>query len=260
MQGSSQNLESNHSWNQVSAAFLEGRIAEDSIDYGPLCPLEDELHVIRDAVGDVDGLDVLDAGCGGGENAVRFAKLGADVIALDFSDRQLDHARQVAAEAGVDIRFIHSDVTTLKGVADASLDLVLSAHVLPYVREILPALDAFRRVLRPGGRLIASMDHPVRSCFMDEDTSQLTNYVERSYWSAEPRRWMFDGTTTTMQSYDRTVGQWADLLPRAGLRLLRLLEPQTPVDVLDQVFPEDGPLAGLRHIPHTLILVAGRDG
>ena len=141
-------------WNEVSAAFLEGRHTVGSIDYGPLCSLEGELRLMDEAVGEMRGLSVLDAGCGGGQNAVCFAQQGAHVTALDFSEPQLDHARTLAKDADVKIRFLLSDVESLAGVPNASQDLVFCANVLPYVTRVDHALKAFRRVLprqRPPG-------------------------------------------------------------------------------------------------------------
>lgn len=257
------NPEAQQAWNQVSDAFLRDRSLSGSIEYGPLCPLEDELRLIADVVGDLSGLAVLDAGCGGGENAVRFARMGADVTALDFSERQLARAREVASEAGVAIRFVLGDIESLAEVTPASQDLIFSANAFPYIEDIRRALASCGRVLKPGARLIASLDHPFRSCFYDTASddaasSELTNYAEQSYFDSSARLWRFDGTATTMRSYDRPVGHWIDMLRDAGLPLIRLLEPLVPPDILDVHFPIDGPLASLRNIPHTLILVAGR--
>jgi 2-polyprenyl-3-methyl-5-hydroxy-6-metoxy-1,4-benzoquinol methylase len=244
-------------WNAVSAAYLAGKEGADSVDYGPLCPTERELRLLADLVGEVRGLDVLDAGCGGGENAISLAQSGAAVTAVDFSGSQLDHAVRAAYEAGVQVDFHCAEIEGLSWLPAASQDLVLCTQVLLYVERPQRALAAFRRVLRPGGWLIASMDHPFRSCFYDEDEDELTNYAERSYFGNEPRNWLFDGTATIMRSYDHPVSAWVELLREAGLPLRRLLEPPTPPEILDELFPEDGPLASLRNVPHTLILVAG---
>ena len=63
------------------------------------------------------------------------------------------------------------------------------------------------------------MDHPFRACFCDADTSDLTNYAERSYFAGGPRAWRFPGAGATMHSYDRPTGAWIDLLRETGLHL-----------------------------------------
>jgi len=52
-----------------------------------------------------------------------------------------------------------------------------------------------------------------------------------------------------------TISQWIDLI-MASLRLVRVIEPKTPTDVLDDLWPEDSPLAPLRLLPHTIIFIA----
>ena len=178
-------------WNQASSLFLTGRTRRATIDYGVFSPTEDVLHVLTRAVGAVRGQHVLDAGCGGGDNAIVLAQMGAHVTALDFSLAQLAHAQGQAQSIGAKIEFVLGDLETLSDIPNASQDLVLSTHVLSYVERAGDALSAFERVLRPGGSLIISLDHPMHACFYQEDTSEMTNYPERSYFDAGPRTWSF---------------------------------------------------------------------
>lgn len=59
------------------------------------------------------GGQVLDPGCGSGENAVHLARLGYDVLGIDFSTRAIDTARANAAEQGADVRFEVADALDL---------------------------------------------------------------------------------------------------------------------------------------------------
>lgn len=240
-------------WNRVSAAYLsDGPIEPHAISYGPLSPSDDELQLLEN----VRGHAVLDLGCGGGENTVRFAELGARVTALDFSQGQLDRAKRRARKLGAEIHFVLDNVETLSTIPDSSQDLVFCTHVFPYVEQIENALISCRRVLRPDGRIVMSMDHPFRTCFIDIDSSDLTNYPERSYFATKARTWPFAESGVMMKSFDRSIGEWIDLLSETGFRLVRLVEPRPPSQALDDFFPVDGPLAPLRNIPHTLILTA----
>lgn len=240
-------------WDRASAAYLELRAEHGShISYGPFAPGEDELALL----GPLDGLSVLDLGCGGGQNAVRFAQHGAAVIGLDFSPRQIDIARETARRHGVDAAFVLDRAETLSQVADASVDLVFSAGVFPYITDIGACLSHCRRVLRPAGRLVFSLDHPVRGCFYDAETQELTGYPDRSYFDARPRTWTLADSGAIMRTVERSVSAWVDLLLDAGFQVRRLLEPQAPLELLDELFPSDGALAALRNIPHTIIVAA----
>jgi SAM-dependent methyltransferase len=100
---------------------------------------------------------VLEVGPGPGEVSERMQReLGADVVAIDVSERMVELAR----ERGVDARV--GDVEELP-FADAEFDLVVAAWVLFHVPDLDRGLSEIARVLRPGGRLVAvtnSEHHP----------------------------------------------------------------------------------------------------
>ncbi len=135
------------------------------------------------ALGDVAGLDVLDAGTGTGRHAIRLAARGARVTAIDFSDGMLAKAR---AKAGADrVRFETHDVTRRLPYADASFDRVLSALVLEHVADVAAFLRELGRVTRADGRIVVTAMHPamflrgVSARFRDEVTGEFLR--PRSY-------------------------------------------------------------------------------
>ena len=126
------------------------------VEANPLIAIEEP--VVREAIGDVAGLEVLDLGCGTGRHSLWLASAGATVTGVDFSEGMLEEARaKPGAEA---VRFLVHDLARPLPFAAGSFDLVVSGLVL----EHLAALDAFfaeaRRVLRPGGRAVVSAMHP----------------------------------------------------------------------------------------------------
>jgi len=81
------------SWNAISPHYQEAhKIPTDFVHYGPHCPNEDQLQLI----GDVQGKQVLEIGCGGGQCSIAFAKRGASVTGLDLSDAQIAFAQESA--------------------------------------------------------------------------------------------------------------------------------------------------------------------
>src|SRR5215475_11774204 len=80
---------------------------------------ESELQVL----GDVAGLDVLELGCGAAQWSIALAQTGARVTGLDNSARQLEHARELMAAAGVDFPLVHASAEAT-GLGDASFDVV----------------------------------------------------------------------------------------------------------------------------------------
>ena len=118
-----------------------------------------EEPVVLELIGDVSGLDVLDAACGTGRYALLLAEAGARVAAVDSSPEMLQHARRKAAERGSAIDFREGDLTALP-YPDEAFDLVVCALSLCHLTDLNPAAREFARVLRPGGRVIVSDFHP----------------------------------------------------------------------------------------------------
>jgi SAM-dependent methyltransferase len=114
------------------------------------CP---EHRWIRAQLGHLDGLRVLDLGCGAGEAAVWFAKQGADVVALDLSAEFLDLTRRVAELHGVTIQTHHGDAMRLE-FSDESFDVIYAGNLLHHV-DLDQTLEQVHRILKPGGKVVS---------------------------------------------------------------------------------------------------------
>jgi ubiquinone/menaquinone biosynthesis C-methylase UbiE len=122
----------------------------------PLIGLEEP--VVREALGDVAGLDVLDLGCGTGRHTLWLASSGARVTAVDFSEGMMEKAHEKpGAEA---VRFLAHDLHERLPFADGSFDLVVSGLVLEHLRDLDTFFAESHRVLRPAGRAVVSGMHP----------------------------------------------------------------------------------------------------
>jgi ubiquinone/menaquinone biosynthesis C-methylase UbiE len=110
----------------------------------------DAVELLYEAVGEAGPARVLDVGCGPGEKADWVARaLGAKVVALDQSERMVELTRARGIET------VLGDVQALP-FADGSFDVVIAAWMLYHVADLDLGLDEIARVLRPGGRLVAS--------------------------------------------------------------------------------------------------------
>jgi len=134
----------------------------------PLIALEEP--VVLELIGDVAGLDVLDAACGTGRYALLLADPGARVSGVDATEEMIELARQKGASRGLSLDLRAADLRELP-LPDASFDLAVCALALCHVPDLRPVAQELARVLRPGGRLVVSDFHPFcllvgwRTCF-----------------------------------------------------------------------------------------------
>lgn len=241
-------------WDAAAPAYL----AEHGADLGDAdflwCP-EGLREADARLLGDVAGRRVLEIGCGSAPCARWLARKGADVVAMDLSAGMLGHAAELNRSTGIPVPLLQADAGALP-LADASTDVVCSAFGgLPFVADAGAVLAEVARVLKPGGRFVASVNHPMRWVLPDSpDPEDLQ--VTSSYFDRRPYVETDDAGRTVYVEHHRTVGDWVRAAVGAGLVLEDLLEPEwTPgrTQTWGQWSPERGAL-----VPGTLILVCTR--
>ncbi|WP_299404551.1 class I SAM-dependent methyltransferase [Acaryochloris sp. IP29b_bin.148] len=130
--------------------------------------------VLWQFAGDVSGATVLDAGCGTGYLSRKLNEKGAHVIGIDFSEEMLRIARSKAAR--IDFRI--DSCSILRTVADKSIDIVISNYVLMDTPDLTETVQAFFRVLKPGGHAVVVFSHP---CFPQEYATTTDSDVAVTY-------------------------------------------------------------------------------
>lgn len=130
--------------------------------------------VPHDWFGELRGKRVLGLASGGGQQMPLFAARGAVCTVLDYSPRQLESERSVAAREGYAIEIVRADMTQPLPFADGSFDLIFHPVSNCYVEEVLPIWRECARVLRSGGRLLAGLDNGV-NFLTDEDETAIVN-------------------------------------------------------------------------------------
>ena len=106
---------------------------------------------------------ILEVGCGAGLLTAALAQSGHAVDAMDSASAMLQTAREAAAHRGVDgqIRLHLADVHALPFPPE-TFDLVIALGVIPWLHSEHLALLEMRRVLKPGGHLLATADNNAR--------------------------------------------------------------------------------------------------
>ncbi|NBE56754.1 class I SAM-dependent methyltransferase [Streptomyces boluensis] len=179
--------------------------------------------------GEVTGHRILDAGCGSGPLSAALRDRGAEVTGIDSSAAMLALARR---RLGADADLRLGDLREPLPFADGAFDGVVASLVLHYLEDWGPTLAEFRRVLRPGGRLIVSVDHPFVAYTIQEPRPDY--YATTSY----AFEWEFNGQRVPMKFWRKPLHAMTDAFTGAGFRLATISEPQ-PDPAARELFPEE---------------------
>ena len=129
------------------------------------------------ALGDVAGKDMLELGCGAAQWAILLAQAGARVTGLDASERQLEHAREAIAAAGVDVPLVLASAESVP-LPDASFDVVFCDHGAMTFADPYATVPEAARLLRPGGLLAFAQMTPLEwVCFDDATDTNVPRLV-----------------------------------------------------------------------------------
>ncbi|MDX2708378.1 class I SAM-dependent methyltransferase [Streptomyces sp. PA03-6a] len=193
--------------------------------WGPEGATEDELHLLGPAAG-LKGASVLEIGAGAAQCSRWLAAHGARPVALDLSHRQLQHARRID-DGHSPFPLVQADAGALP-FADASFDHACSAYgALPFIADTAHVMREVRRVLRPGGRWVFSVTHPIRWAFPDEPGPDgLT--ASAPYFDRTPYVEQDEGGHAVYVEHHRTLGDRVRELAAAGFHLVDLVEPEWP--------------------------------
>jgi SAM-dependent methyltransferase len=240
-------------WDSEAAAYYAEHgdfLGDADLLWCPEGLREAEAHLL----GDVRGRDVLEVGCGAAQGARWLVSQGARVTAFDVSRGQLEQARALDERTGIRVdRLVQADAQAMP-FQDSSYDVVVSAFGgIPFVADSAGVMREIARVLRPGGRLVFSVTHPVRWVFPD-DPGPAGLTVQQSYFDRSPYVEVDDDGTATYVEHHRTMGDRIRELVTAGLTIVDVVEPEWP-DGHTQEWGQWSPLRG-RLLPGTAIFVA----
>jgi len=176
--------------------------------------------------GDVDGRRILDAGCGSGPLSAELRTEGAIMTGFDGSPRMLALARQ---RLGPDVPLYVADLAEPLPFADEAFDDVVASLVLHYLEDWAGPLGELRRVLKPGGRLILSVNHPLVRVFTHRD---------EDYFATRPysEDYEFAGEEVTLTHWHRPLQGMTSAFTAAQFDITLVSEPapspNTPVELL----------------------------
>jgi SAM-dependent methyltransferase len=178
-------------------------------------------------LGDVAGARVLEVGCGAAAAARWLVTQGADVVALDLSAGMLRHAVAAGEATGVRPVLLQADAQYLP-LRDSSFDIAFTAFgAVPFVDDSARVMREVFRVLRPGGRWVFAVTHPMRWIFPD-DPGPDGLVATHSYFDRRPYVELDADGRPTYVEHHRTLGDRVREIVGAGFVLQDLIEPEWP--------------------------------
>ena len=215
------------SWTKANAehtdATAQAAWARDEIDWGVFHVPESSVGCI----GDVAGLDVVELGCGTAYVSAWLAKRGARPVGVDPTPAQLETARRMMRETGIEFPLVESPGESVP-LPDASFDLAISEYGASLWADPYKWIPEAARLLRAGGRLIFLTNSNVAMlCF--PPVGPLTEQLQRPLFGIYRTTW--PGETGT--EFHLPHGEWVRLLRDTGLEIEALHELQAPENAED---------------------------
>ena len=165
----------------------------------------------------LEGLRILDAGCGSGWYAERLIERGARLDAIDASAAMVDFARARLEKNGLleTAKLQVADLSDRLPFDDDVFDGIVSPLVLHYMRDWRPALREMRRALKGGGWLQLSTHHPAA----DAERFQTSDYFQTEHIVDE---WDWVGK---VEFFRRSLTEIVDSIVESGFVIDRVVEP-----------------------------------
>jgi len=115
-----------------------------------------------DMLGDVKGKKILHLQCHFGQDSISLSRLGATVTGIDFSDKAIEYAQEIAEKTQSTAKFICCDLYSLPSYLDEKFDIVFTSYG---TIGWLPDLDKWAKIiasyLKPNGKFVFVEFHPV---------------------------------------------------------------------------------------------------
>lgn len=204
--------------------FIAGRNAND--------------HIELEGVGDVAGKRLIHLQCHFGMGTLSWARLGAEVVGVDFSERAIARARELAELTGIPAEFVCCDVNEAADHVSGEFDIVFVSYgAISWLADLRPWAETIARLLKPGGTFFVVDHHPTLWIFDDTDETNRDPAAadlryRYSYFSREALREEQTGNYSTPESdvatvtysWNHTFEEIVGSLLAAGLRITDLRE------------------------------------
>lgn len=211
-------------WTRSNAQYTDASAREawtaEEITWGVWGVLESELQVLPA----LDGRDVVELGCGTAFLSALLARRGARPVGVDITPAQLETARRLQAEFGLEFPLVEADAAET-GLSDASFDLVVSEYGASIWVDPFRWIPEAARLLRPGGELVF-LRNSTLAILCAPDVGQTQEQLMRPQFGMHRFEWPEEDGV----EFHIAHGDMIRLLRANGFELLDLVEIQAPPD------------------------------
>lgn len=214
-----------NSWNTKTKIHLDSEF----YDLENFLKGKNSLNEIElDLLGDIKGKSILHLQCHFGQDTISLSRLGANVVGVDFSDKAIESAQQIAKETKAETRFICCDIYELPQYLEEKFDIVFTSYG---TIGWLPDMDRWAKIisdyLKPNGHFVLVEFHPV--VWMFDDDFKKIGY---RYFNSGPIVETLTGTyadrnaeiTESYVMWNHSISEVVTSLIKRGLRIESLNE------------------------------------
>jgi SAM-dependent methyltransferase len=216
-------------WTRANAEYTDASAerawAQEEITWGVFSVPESEVGVI----GDVDGLDIVELGCGTAYFSAWFVRRGARAVGVDPTPAQLETARRLQQKTGIEFELIEAIGENVP-LPDASFDLVFSEYGASIWADPYRWIPEAARLVRPGGRLVFLCNSVLSTLCMKLDG--VGEGLVRPQRGLHKLEW----PDTHEVEFHLGHGEWIEVLATNGFAVERLIELFAPQDAETHTF------------------------
>ena len=163
-------------WNNKTEFHFES----DFYDVDSFLKGNDSLNPIElELLGNIEGKKILHLQCHFGMDTISLVRHGARVTGVDFSEKAIVKAKQLATMLEVDTTFVQSDIYDLKDCLDEKFDMVFTSYgVIGWLPDLERWAKMIHHFLKPGGEFLLVEFHPVIWMFSNDFKKVEFNYMD----------------------------------------------------------------------------------
>jgi SAM-dependent methyltransferase len=242
-------------WKKANAEYTDKQASETwgkgEPRWGTYGVPEAELNVL----GDVAGKDVIELGCGTAYFSAWLARLGARPVGLDVTPAQLETARRMMGETGIEFPLVEASAEDVPLAGDA-FDLALSEYGASIWCDPARWIPEAHRLLRAGGELVFLCNSPLATICMPDD-GKIEERLVRSQFELGRMQWPGEDEGV---EYHLGHGDMLRLLRETGFEIEGLWELRAPEAATDHEYYDFVPAAWARRWPAEEIWKARKRG